>query len=568
MMAIMTPTLRFSDVPALGNQSLLEGALDLIADSIVSGGDHAGVDWSVPAEAVHRLSTEGEHGQAGALALAALKHHMTDVDLLKSARSAFTRLGAVSLSAAATSALGTIAPTPDVTRQLDELLGRIEETSLDWRPAVAAPSEHLLPFSDKRVLHILKLSLPQRQSGYTVRSRYILEAQRRVGLDPFAVTALGFAASADAEGTRAPEDVNGIPHFRLDLGADTPAPSARDYLAAYASAAAEVVKAVRPAVIHAHSGHRGYESALVALALGRAFDLPVVYEVRGFFEATWTSDVRWAERGELFERRTRTEESCFGEAAAVVTLSEGMRAEIHARGVPAEKIFIVPNGVDMDAFAPAPRNKALAEQLGTDSAFTFGYVSNLDHPREGHELLIKAVVRLAQEGIESRCLIVGDGKRRDLLESLARSAGVEDQVIFTGKVPHEEVLDYYGLLDAFVIPRMPERAARLVTPLKPFEAMALGIPVVVSGLEALNEIIGHGSRGYAFTPTDVSSLAAVLAKIANGPEESRALAANARTWVGAERNWFSYGDLYSTIYREAIRAHQGAQMTAELHPRT
>src|SRR5690606_32562986 len=165
------------------------------------------------------------------------------------------------------------------------------------------------------------------------------------------------------------------------------------------------------------------------------------------------------------------------------------------------------------------------------------YVSNLDHYREGQELLVEAAVELRRRGVPATALVVGDGKRRAMLERRAAELDAGSAVVFTGSVPHAEVLDYYTLCDVFVVPRIDERAARLVTPLKPLEAMALGVPLLVSDLPALREIIGGGARGSTFRAGDVTSLADELEQLHREPERARQLAVEARRWVETERRW-------------------------------
>jgi glycosyltransferase involved in cell wall biosynthesis len=236
------------------------------------------------------------------------------------------------------------------------------------------------------------------------------------------------------------------------------------------------------------------------------------------------------------------------EADAVVTLSESMRAEIIGRGIPAEKVAVVPNGVDTDIFRARQRPSNLVDRFGLADRFVFGYVSNLDHPREGHELLIHAAIALRRRGVKATALIVGDGYRRSELERAARRLDAGDAVIFTGRVPHQEVLDYYALLDVFVVPRVDERAARLVTPLKPLEAMAAGVPLVTSDLMALREITGDGERGRHFPAGDGAGLADVLARLEADPAQRAAMAVAARLWVLAERQWSANGRRYADIY--------------------
>jgi glycosyltransferase involved in cell wall biosynthesis len=238
-------------------------------------------------------------------------------------------------------------------------------------------------------------------------------------------------------------------------------------------------------------------------------------------------------------------------ADAVVTLSETMRSVIVARGVPAERVHVIPNGVDVDAFQPRQRNAALAARHGLTDKFVFGYVSNLDHYREGHELLIEAAIRLREQGIPAVALIVGDGSRRTELERLTSRLGADDAVVFTGRVLHSQVLDYYALLDVFVIPRVEELAARLVTPLKPYEAMAAGRPLLVSDLAALKEVVGD-DRGRVFPTGDVRALVEVLSDMRAHPAELALMAERARSWVVAERQWSHNASRYKRVYEQVL----------------
>lgn len=503
--------------------------------------------------ALDALVRDGDLGGAAALAAALLPAKAGDARFLEQASGAFGRIGALSLQQHAVTALRRLDDNAD--RQLLErkIVARIRETEAGWLPAVPQRRAAAEPVAG-RVLHLLKNSMPHRQSGYTMRSLYVVDSQRAAGLDPVVLTAPVPAQQTDPD-LPPSETYNGTVyhHSRLPEGLGMRGP-VDQYLDAYAAAAAELVPELAPWVIHAHSGHRGYEAALVGRALAQAFGLPFVYEVRGFFESLWTQERPWNEQGEIYARRLETENRCMTAADAVVTLSESMRAQIISRGIDAAKVFVVANGVDTTIFRPGERSAELAADLDLTGTFVFGYVSNLDHQREGHETLIRAAAALRAAGVPAVALIVGDGDRRGELEKLAAREGATDAVRFTGRVPHDQVLDYYRLLDAFVVPRTDERAARQVTPLKPFEAMAAGIPLVVSALDPLLEIIGSdGDRGRSFPPGDVNGLVGVLAELAEDPGAGQALAARARTWVVAERDWSVSAAHYTDVYA-AIRA--------------
>lgn len=499
------------------------------------------------------LTSQRQHAEAVAVAREALAAHPDDLALVKQVRVSATKAGEITLLHDGTVAQLKRWPTDDLAAREREQRGRLRETDPQWSPTITdAPAPVTDPVPG-RIVHLLKISMPHRQSGYSVRTMYTLTGQLEAGLDPVGVTALDFPRSIGAEDAPAEEVVGGVRHRRIyrDEIPQKEAPDA--YLDAFASEFAQVVAQERPELIHVHSGHRGFETARVALAVGKALGVPVVYEVRGFFEALWTSDYRWAEEAETYRRRYEIERYCMTEADAVVTLSESMRQDIVARGVAPEQVFVVPNGVNTEGFSPRERRADLVESLGLADRFVFGYVSNLDHWREGHELLIEAAQILSERGIPATALIVGDGSRREELEALTDERNARDVVVFTGRVPHDEVLDYYALYDAFVVPRVDERAARLVTPLKPFEAMAAQIPVVVSSLPALTEITGEGAWGASFEAGSAAALADVLEELQRSPERRAELAAAGREWVLAERQWSSNAARYDAVY-DAVRA--------------
>ena len=185
----------------------------------------------------------------------------------------------------------------------------------------------------------------------------------------------------------------------------------------------------------------------------------------------------------------------------------------------------------------------------------FGYISNLDHFREGQRLLIEAAALLVAEGRQVACLIVGDGLLRGELEAEVKRLGLGSTVVFTGRVPHDRVRDHYALLDAFVVPRVPDRAAWFTTPLKPYEAMALEIPLVVSDLPALTEIAAPDERGLAFHAGDAVALAAQLRVLMDHPETAGRIARAGREWVVAERTWASNARRYAALYERILERY-------------
>jgi glycosyltransferase involved in cell wall biosynthesis len=120
-------------------------------------------------------------------------------------------------------------------------------------------------------------------------------------------------------------------------------------------------------------------------------------------------------------------------------------------------------------------------------------------------------------------------------------------------VPHAEVAAHYALLDAFVVPRKDERAARMVTPLKPYEALAMARPLVVADLPALLEIAEPEARGLAFPAGDAAALATVLERLMDEPELGRRMGEAGRAWVARERSWSANGPRFRAVYDQVLQ---------------
>ena len=433
--------------------------------------------------------------------------------------------------------------------------GRLTELDPAWLPPLPGSPERLEPANPRRVLHILKSSAPERWSGFTIRTMHNLHAQQAAGLEPVVVTEIGWPRVAGVTDVAPVVEVEGIVHHRLDRGPGyDPSRVPNDRRTTDTTEALlPLVRELRPAILHAHSGYRGGEHALMALALRERLGIPVVYEVRGLFEAVWSSDPDRADGAELFALRLAQETRILHEVDGVLAISEALADDMVGRGIPREKIGILPNGIDPDALVRPERDARLRAQLGLEGRFVVGYLGNLDHWREGIDVLIAAVARLREQGRRDvSLLVVGDGTRRHELEGEAHRRGLSDVCTFTGRVPHDTVPQYYAQMDLFANTRVEERAARYITPLKPYEAMALGVPVLVSDLPALREIVDPPNRGAVAPPGDADGLAAAIARLADDPAERARIADAGRAWVRTERTWRANGDRYRAAYERIL----------------
>lgn len=269
--------------------------------------------------------------------------------------------------------------------------------------------------------------------------------------------------------------------------------------------------------------------------------------------------------GSLRYRVSRALESfALRHADQITTICEGLRGDIQARGIPADRITVIPNAVDADTFQfGAEADPALRSELGLDGCTVLGFAGSF-YGYEGLNLLVSATARLAARYPDIRLLMVGGGVQEDSLRSQAAAEGIADRVTFTGRVPHSRVQKYYELIDVLAYPRLPIRLTELVTPLKPLEAMAQGRMFVASDVGGHRELIRHGETGFLFKAGSVDALADAIADVLEHRERWPAIRRQARDFVERERTWANSVGRYREVYRRALACHGRESVLAEV----
>src|SRR5699024_10195575 len=256
----------------------------------------------------------------------------------------------------------------------------------------------------------------------------------------------------------------------------------------------------------------------------------------------------WA-KSNMFQYIARMEADAAKGATRVFAITEALREEMIRRGVDADKIRVVPNGVDTSRFTPIPRDEELASELGVAGKTVIGYVGSvLDY--EGIELILAAAAVLDRTREDFHVLIVGDGAELERFQNHVEENSLDHVVTFTGRVPHEDVERYYSLVDITPFPRLPLPVCEMVSPLKPFEAMAMGKAVIASDVAALKEIVTPGLNGYLHEKGSAGSLIEQLTRLLDDPEHTRSIGQQARDWVVGNRDWKQLAQLISTVYAE------------------
>jgi glycogen synthase len=399
-----------------------------------------------------------------------------------------------------------------------------------------------------RVLHLLDHSVPL-HSGYTFRTLAVLREQRALGWETFHLTS---PKQHEANGDE--EDVDGLRFYRTrwtPRGLQT-FPMLRELALMRASERRleELVTRVKPHLIHAHSP---VLNAIPALRVGRRHRLPVVYEVRAFWEDAAVNLGTAQEWGIRYRLSRSLETYALRRADAITCICEGLRAEIARRGISKSKITVVPNAVDIRQFAGRGHaNESLRQRLGLDGAIVLGFVGSF-YDYEGLKLLLDALPAILRAEPRVRVLLVGGGPEEERLKAHAGRLALADKVVFTGRVPHGKVDCYYDLVEVLVYPRIAMRLTNLVTPLKPLEAMAQGRVLVASDVGGHRELICDGMNGFLFRAGSVDALADKLLEVLVHRERWAEIRTNGRRYVESERTWALSVARYAHVYGSLVK---------------
>ena len=393
-----------------------------------------------------------------------------------------------------------------------------------------------------RILHILDHGLPQ-HSGYTFRTRAILKSQQRRGWQVAAITGpRNDPREADLE------TVDGIDFHRTPpLSAMmSPFDELRE-IRAFAKRIDQVVTEFQPDILHAHSP---VLDALAALKVAKKRKLPLLYEIRAFWEDAAVGNGTGTEESWRYRATRALETWAVKRVDAVAVICDGLKRDLIRRGVDPAKLIVSPNGVDLSVFgAPLPYDRVFAASLGLQDAEVIGFIGSF-YDYEGLDDLIAAMPMLVTARPKAHLVLVGGGPMEEALRAQAAASPVAGHIHFIGRVPHTEVDRYYSIIDVLAYPRKRMRLTDLVTPLKPLEAMAQRRLVAASDVGGHRELIRHNDTGTLFPPDDPAGMARALAGLLADRDSWEGRRARGRAFVENERDWATNIARYAPVYQK------------------
>jgi len=425
-----------------------------------------------------------------------------------------------------------------------------------------------------KILHLLQNSLPL-ISGSTIRSKYIFKYQKKFA-KIIALTSFFFKKSG-----KNPEIIDGIPYYRIDKRISFFLRNYYIFLNRINSICykffnidlenkfqyyiislfskyyiKKLVKFYKIDIIHQHTHH---QIGKYALEVARKYDIPFIYEVRGFVEENLKSNLKYRKNIDSkivkynYSKIKVKETELMKKSDLIITLSDPMKEELIKRNINKSKIKIIPNCTDTDLLKPIESNLKLKKDLDLNGKLIIGFIGRLIW-YEGIEILIKAIPILIEEIQNLKILLIGNADKYYLnyLIQLSEKLRVSKFILFLGSIPHNVIKEYYSIIDIIILPRLNYKVCNVVTPLKPLEAMAFKTLVIASDFPALRCTIIPKKTGDLFRAEDPKELASKIIYYLKNLNEKKRIEDFAKKFVEKNFTWKNIVPNYKEIYQDLL----------------
>ena len=425
-------------------------------------------------------------------------------------------------------ALGYIEQGKDIQRVLSKPL-----------PAPLPGNNNTFDFNGK-VLFACHSSGKFHPNGYAIRTNEIAGALSNLNVSVTAITRPGY-----------PWDLPGFEHEKIILKSEFRGlyfehlhdplnminRSYRQYIMAYAKHLEGMARSVNASVIHAHSN---YLNGLAAQQACVRNGWRSIYEIRGLWHLTRASKESGYLNSEHFQFCEHMEVSAALTCDRVVTLNKSMRNWLVDKGVPSQKITIIPNGTE--------KRKTPIISKEKPGELVIGYAGALTE-YEGVDNTIKAIALLYKKDLRVKFLIAGHGDQQETLKTLSKKLGISSELSFLGHLSGKNLERFYDSVDIVVLARKNLPVSRLVPPLKLMEAFAHGKAVIVTNLPPLTEILHQENCGIVVDSGSPRSLSEAIAFLINSPNERIKMSQKALKVANDRFLWSNLVQKYVDVYQ-------------------
>lgn len=295
-------------------------------------------------------------------------------------------------------------------------------------------------------------------------------------------------------------------------------------------------------------------SGKVGYSLGKLLKTPYFIEINGLVDAEARMQGRKGEGKSASQKiKKRMRGTFFKNAYRVIAVTGGIKNTlVREYGLDPERIVVVPNGANTDIFNKMDRMEC-RKSLGLEPGWKYICFSGNLAPWQGVKYLISAMPSILKKEKNARLLIVGDGMLGDELKKKAKDAGVADAVLFVGRVPYTDVPKYICASDACVAPFTYERNAAIgLSPLKLYEYLACGRPVVSTDIEGVKELLEKTEAGIIVPSENSEELAKAVTRLIQDTETGDTMGVRGREYVLENHSWLGVGKKIASLCEKAL----------------
>jgi glycosyltransferase involved in cell wall biosynthesis len=268
------------------------------------------------------------------------------------------------------------------------------------------------------------------------------------------------------------------------------------------------------------------------VALAERTGRPLVVEVN----APLSVEQERYRAGALGELYRSVEQRLLTAATAVSVVSDALREHVVGLGVDPVRVAVLPNGIDPHRFVPHQVPAAERARLGIPDGPVLGFVGGL-RPWHGVEALPRVLAQVQQSHPDASLVIAGDGPLRADIARVAAETGTTDRVVLLGAVDHDDMPSVIASFDVALAPYPVLPHDFWYSPLKVFEYLGCGVPVVASAVGQIAELVADGEHAVLVPPGDVAALATASAALLDDPARARAIGAAGARLVHARWTW-------------------------------
>ena len=399
------------------------------------------------------------------------------------------------------------------------------------------------------VLYLLYSNIEYENTGYTLRSHYLLKNTSDEKYKMHGVTRYGYPYDKDNTYYKSPpqeeQTIDGVDYIKLISGTDNYNDNnLLEYLKKYIISVIYLANRLNAHVIH---GVSNFWNGVAAVYAAKYLGVKSIYEIRGFWDESTTLYKPESKNSDYVTMMINLEKKVIDEATRVLTINTPLKERLLNNNVPEDKIEILFNSVDTERFYQNPqlRTDGRNKLNVSDGEILMGFIGTISN-YEGIEYVLESIRALNSNGYKIKFVLAGDGFYKNTIIDLGKQLG--DNFVYVGKIEYQDVLKYYNAMDIIAFPRKNNQLCRSTSSYKIFETMACCKPIIVSDLEACKEIIKDNETGLYCKPDNVEDLKDKIKLLIDNKELREKLGASARQWVIENREWSASGKQLREIY--------------------